>query len=65
MEEYYTVADICTITGYEEEEALIIIKRLNEEIIEKYSKEGKRPLVFDRMIESWYFLRRMDIIIGG
>ena len=33
---YYTVKDIEIITGLDEEEVIIIIKRLNEEIKEKF-----------------------------
>ena len=63
---YYTVKDIEIITGLDEEEVIIIIKRLNEEIKEKFERVGKKPLLFDKMIESKYFLKKFnDLNIGG
>lgn len=63
---YYTVKDIEIITGLDEEEVIIIIKRLNEEIKEKFERAGKKPLLFDKMIESKYFLKKFnDLNIGG
>lgn len=61
--EYYTIDDIELITGYDEEDILFIIKKLNEEIKNKYSSSCVKPLLFDRMIEKKYFLRGMESLI--
>ena len=58
---YYTITDIELITGYDEEDILVIIKKLNEEIMKKYSSSRVKPLLFDRMIEKKYFLINQSI----
>ena len=60
---YYTITDIEIITGYDEEDILILIKKFNEEIMKKYSSSQIKPLLFDRMIEKKYFLRGMENLI--
>lgn len=60
---YYTIKDIEIITGYDEEDILVIIKKLNEEIIKKYSSSKEKPILFDRMIEKKYFLRGMESLV--
>jgi len=61
--EYYTVSDIEIITGYDEEDVLYIIKKLNEEIKQKYISSQIKPLLFDRMIQKEYFLKGMENLI--
>lgn len=60
---YYTIEDIELITGYDEEDILVIIKKLNEEIMKKYSSSQVKPLLFDTMIEKKYFLRGMENLV--
>lgn len=60
---YYTIKDIEILTGYDEEDILVIIKKLNEEIMMKYSSSQVKPLLFDRMIEKKYFLRGMENLV--
>lgn len=60
---YYTIKDIELITGYDEEDILVIIKKINEEVKKKYSSSQVQPLLFDRMIEKKYFLRGMENLI--
>lgn len=60
---YYTITDIEIITGYDEEDILILIKKFNEEVMKRYSSSRVKPLLFDRMIEKKYFLRGMENLI--
>lgn len=61
--EYYTIDDIELITGYDEKDILVIIQKINEEIMKKYESSQVQPLLFDRMIEKKYFLRGMENLI--
>lgn len=60
---YYTITDIELITGYDEEDILVLIRKFNEEVMKKYSSSQIKPLLFDRMIEKKYFLRGMENLI--
>ena len=60
---YYTITDIELITGYDEEDILVLIRKFNEEVKKKYSSSQIKPLLFDRMIEKKYFLRGMENLI--
>lgn len=60
---YYTITDIELITGYDEEDILVLIRKFNEEVMKKYSSSQVKPLLFDRMIEKKYFLRGMENLI--
>lgn len=57
--EYYTIKDIQILTGYSKRKVSLIIKKMNQEIKEKY-KEYK-PIVFENKIEKIYFIKRMEI----
>ena len=57
--EYYTIKDIQLLTGYSRRKVSLIIKKMNQEIKEKY-KEYK-PIVFENKIEKIYFIKRMEI----
>ena len=49
---YYTVKDIEIITGLDEEEVIIIIKRLNEEIKEKTGRSVFDYIIIDDALEN-------------
>ena len=57
--EYYTIKDIQILTGYSKRKVSLLIKKMNQEIKEKY-KEYK-PIVFENKIEKIYFIKRMEI----
>lgn len=59
--EYYTINDIKILTGYNEKQILLIIKKLNDEVLEKYKNNKIKPLLFVDKIEKNYFLKRMEI----
>lgn len=59
--EYYTINDIQILTGYPEKKIRLIIKKMNNEIIQKYKNKKVKPLLFGDKIEKKYFLRRMEI----
>ena len=59
--EYYTISDIKILTGYTEKQIRLIIKKLNDEVLEKYKNNKLKPLLFGDKIEKEYFLRRMEI----
>ena len=59
--EYYTINDIKILTGYNEKQILLIIKKLNDEVLEKYKNNNLKPLLFVDKIEKNYFLKRMEI----
>ena len=60
--EYYTINDIQILTGYTKNQIRLIIKKFNDEIMEKYQNEKFKPLLFGDKIEKKYFLRRMEIV---
>ncbi len=60
--EYYTINDIQILTGYTKNQIRLIIKKFNDEIMEKYQNEKLKPLLFGDKIEKKYFLRRMEIV---
>ena len=59
--EYYTINDIKILTGYNENQIRLIIKKLNDEVLEKYKNNKIKPLLFVDKIEKNYFLKRMEI----
>ena len=59
--EYYTINDIKILTGYNEKQIRLIIKKLNGEVLEKYKNNKIKPLLFVDKIEKNYFLKRMEI----
>ena len=59
--EYYTINDIRILTGYNEKQIRLIIKKLNDEVLEKYKNNKIKPLLFVDKIEKNYFLKRMEI----
>ena len=59
--EYYTIDDLKILTGYNEKQIRLIIKKLNDEVIEKYKRNKMKPLLFGDKIEKNYFLKRMEI----
>ena len=59
--EYYTINDIKILTGYNEKQIRLIIKKLNDEVLEKYKNNKIKPLLFVDKIEKKYFLKRMEI----
>lgn len=59
--EYYTINDIKILTGYNEKQIRLIIKKLNDEVLEKYKNNKIKPLLFVDKIEKNYFLKRMEI----
>ncbi len=58
--EYYTINDIQILTGYDEKKIRLIIKKINEEIEEKYRNNILKPLLFVDKVEKKYFLKRME-----
>ena len=59
--EYYTINDIKILTGYNEKQIRLIIKKLNDEVVKKYKNKKIKPLLFGDKIEKGYFLKRMEI----
>ena len=59
--EYYTINDIKILTWYNEKQIRLIIKKLNDEVLEKYKNNKIKPLLFVDKIEKKYFLKRMEI----
>lgn len=59
--EYYTINDIKILTGYNEKQIRLIIKKPNDEVLEKYKNNKIKPLLFVDKIEKNYFLKRMEI----
>ena len=59
--EYYTITDIQIITENNKKQIRLIIKKLNDEINEKYKNYKLKPLLFGNKIEKKYFLKRMEI----
>lgn len=56
--EFYTIKDIQLLTGVSKRKALLIIKRLNKEIKERY--KNYEPIIFEDKIEKIYFIKRME-----
>ena len=57
--EYYTINDILLLSGYSRRKVCLIIKKLNQEIKERY--KDYKPVVFENKIEKIYFIKRMEI----
>ena len=55
--EFYTIKDIQLLTGVSKRKALLIIKKLNKEIKERY--KNYEPIIFEDKIEKIYFIKRM------
>ena len=56
--EFYTIKDIQLLTGVSKRKALLIIKKLNKEIKERY--KNYEPIIFEDKIEKIYFIKRME-----
>ena len=56
--EFYTIKDIQLLTGVSKRKALLIIKKLNKEIKERY--KNYEPIIFEYKIEKIYFIKRME-----
>lgn len=56
--EFYTIKDIQLLTGISKRKALLIIKKLNKEIKERY--KNYEPIIFEDKIEKIYFIKRME-----
>ena len=57
--EYYTIKDIQLLTGYSKRKVYLLIKKLNQEIKERY--KNYKPVIFENKIEKIYFIKRMEI----
>ncbi len=57
--EYYTIKDIQLLTGYSKRKVYLLIKKLNQEIKERY--KDYKPVIFENKIEKIYFIKRMEI----
>lgn len=57
--EYYTIKDIQLLTGYSKRKVCLLIKKLNQEIKERY--KNYKPVIFENKIEKIYFIKRMEI----
>ena len=57
--EYYTIKDIQLLTGYSKRKVYLLIKKLNQEIKERY--KDYKPVIFVNKIEKIYFIKRMEI----
>ena len=55
---FYTIKDIQLLTGVSKRKALLIIKKLNKEIKERY--KNYEPIIFEDKIEKIYFIKRME-----
>ena len=56
--EFYTIKDIQLLTGVSKRKALLIIKKLNKEIKERY--KNYEPIIFEDKIEKIYFIKRIE-----
>ena len=52
---FYDAKDIVKILGCKESKAYEIIKQLNQDLEEKYKKEGKKITTFRGKVLIWYF----------
>ena len=57
--EYYTIKDIQLLTGYSKRKVYLLIKKLNQEIKERY--KDYKPVIFENQIEKIYFIKGMEI----
>ena len=57
--EYYTIKDIQLLTGYSKRKVYLLIKKLNQEIKERY--KDYKPVIFEKKKKKIYFIKRMEI----
>ncbi len=58
---FYSAKDVSEITGYSKNKSYDIIRKLNNELKEKFKDKENKPLIFDGKINKEYFDKRIQI----
>ena len=58
---FYSAKDVSEITGYSRNKSYDIIRKLNNELKEKFKDKENKPLIFDGKINKEYFDKRIQV----